>query len=362
MAKTHYIGLELTTDPHTLFENWRLSINGQGDSEHKSNAQLIDEAIGGLQEGKQNKIDNEHKLSYALLSDTPDLSHFIDNTVNNLRNYYLKTETYTQSETDSLLSNKQDIISDLQTIRNNASLGATAVQPEAISDMATKTWVTSQGYLTQHQSLAAYRTASDQDVIDNSKQPLLIGTGAGQNIKTINGESLLGSGNIEIIVPPSPNVPVIDVQVDGVSVLDNKIAKISFTDYRTSAAQDIIDATKSSVSVSDTGTATDEIKYITVDGVEKKITGTNVEANPTEEATEDLTKVKINGTVFDIQGGSGGDVSRAEFDRLLDYVTTLFSMHDLAMANALDEDDNIIPISGEDEDGNDLTLIYGMEG
>ena len=49
---------------------------------------------------------------------------------------------------------KQDAISDLSTIRTGAGLGATAVQPSAIADMATETWVAAQGYLTEHQSLS----------------------------------------------------------------------------------------------------------------------------------------------------------------------------------------------------------------
>ena len=43
---------------------------------------------------------------------------------------------------------KQDAISDLSTIRSGAALGATAVQPSAISDMATQTWVGQQGFIT----------------------------------------------------------------------------------------------------------------------------------------------------------------------------------------------------------------------
>ena len=43
---------------------------------------------------------------------------------------------------------KQDAISDLATIRSGAAAGATAVQPSAISDMATQTWVGQQGYIT----------------------------------------------------------------------------------------------------------------------------------------------------------------------------------------------------------------------
>lgn len=44
-------------------------------------------------------------------------------------------------------NNKQDAISDLSTIRSGAAAGATAVQPSAISDMATQTWVGQQGYI-----------------------------------------------------------------------------------------------------------------------------------------------------------------------------------------------------------------------
>lgn len=55
---------------------------------------------------------------------------------------------YSALATDKLLKGKQDTISDLEDIRSGAEDGATAVQPSAISDMATKTWTTQQGYLT----------------------------------------------------------------------------------------------------------------------------------------------------------------------------------------------------------------------
>ncbi len=59
------------------------------------------------------------------------------------------------------LGGKQDTISDLATIRSGAAAGATAVQPSALS----------------------------------AKQDVLV---SGTNIKTINNESILGSGNITI--------------------------------------------------------------------------------------------------------------------------------------------------------------------
>lgn len=48
--------------------------------------------------------------------------------------------------------------------------------------------------------LSAYRTAADQDVIDSGKQATLV---SGTNIKTVNGDSILGSGNVDIDALPS---------------------------------------------------------------------------------------------------------------------------------------------------------------
>ena len=48
MAKTKHIGLNLTTNDSTLFEDWQRSIDGNGSGNNKSNMQLIDEAFGEL--------------------------------------------------------------------------------------------------------------------------------------------------------------------------------------------------------------------------------------------------------------------------------------------------------------------------
>lgn len=69
----------------------------------------------------------------------------------------------------------------------------------ATDDMATKTWVGQQGYLTEHQSLTAYSTTQEVNTMISQsvsgKQDILV---SGTSIKTINNESLLGSGNITI--------------------------------------------------------------------------------------------------------------------------------------------------------------------
>ena len=83
------------------------------------------------------------------------------------------SDYYTKNETNNAINNhhdntKQDTISDLSTIRNNASLGATALQPDDnISEL-----VNDVGYLTTHQSLSDYYTKNEIDNQINSKEDI----------------------------------------------------------------------------------------------------------------------------------------------------------------------------------------------
>ena len=45
MAKTPNLGLEITTESSTLFEDWRKAINGEGEGPTRSNAQIIDDFV-----------------------------------------------------------------------------------------------------------------------------------------------------------------------------------------------------------------------------------------------------------------------------------------------------------------------------
>ena len=141
----------------------------------------------------------------------------------NLSNYYTKTEV------DNELNTKQDIISDLSTIRSNASKGATAVQPDTLSTVATsgsyndlankptipsavtENTITNWGFTKNTGTVTGIKIngsskspsngivdlgtviTSHQDI--SGKQDKLV---SGTNIKTINGTSILGSGDITI--------------------------------------------------------------------------------------------------------------------------------------------------------------------
>lgn len=65
----------------------------------------------------------------------------------------------------------------------------------AIADMATKTWVGQQGFLTEHQDISQLATKQEVTQGLSGKQDTLK---SGTTIKTINGQSVLGEGNIEI--------------------------------------------------------------------------------------------------------------------------------------------------------------------
>ena len=116
--------------------------------------------------------------------------------------------------TKSELNAKQDVISDLQTIRSGAALGATALQ-SVPSGYATEQWVNEQGFLKEHQDISNLATkqelATKQDVISDL-QTIRSGAEKGatalqevpdtyalkSEIKTVNGTSLIGNGNIEL--------------------------------------------------------------------------------------------------------------------------------------------------------------------
>ena len=108
--------------------------------------------------------------------------------------------------TKAELNAKQDVITDLDSIRSGAALGATALQ-EVPDTYATEQWVNSQGFLKEHQDISNLATKSEL----NDKQDVLV---SGSNIKTINGTSLLGSGNI-VIEASADNVPTVQTTKQG---------------------------------------------------------------------------------------------------------------------------------------------------
>ena len=139
---------------------------------------------------------------------------FLKDTVDGLDNVYVKSETYNIDKNAQAEVN-QDVTTKLGKINNSIGTLNSSVNEIENAGYATETWVSGQGYLN-----AADKTeletaiSSKQDAGDyalkseipdvtgfatktevSAKQNTLV---SGTNIKTINGNSILGSGNIEI--------------------------------------------------------------------------------------------------------------------------------------------------------------------
>lgn len=110
----------------------------------------------------------------------------------NLANNYV-----TNGALSTELNKKQDVISDLATIRSGAAAGATALQAadldeinESISDIETAL-----SNKAESSVLSNYATTTALANGLSGKQATLV---SGTNIKTIEGQSILGSGDIQI--------------------------------------------------------------------------------------------------------------------------------------------------------------------
>ena len=120
------------------------------------------------------------------------------------------TRTWVQEQSYGTYSKPADGIpeSDLESAVQ-ASLGkaeTTLQAHQSLAAYATETWVEDKGYLTEHQSLSAYRTASAQDAIDNSKVDKVSGKGLSTNDYTNSAKTKvdnLGAVAAENVVPVS---------------------------------------------------------------------------------------------------------------------------------------------------------------
>lgn len=109
----------------------------------------------------------------------------VEEAFNNLEN----SQNSAKTELLNSIAEKQDIISDLDTIRSGALKGSTALQNhQDISHLATKQ------ELEDTELLLNEDINSIKDTLDSKQNTLISGT----NIKTVNGESILGSGDITI--------------------------------------------------------------------------------------------------------------------------------------------------------------------
>lgn len=83
------------------------------------------------------------------------------------------------------------VVADITDLQGKLDEKANVSDIPNLDGYATEEWVNSQGYLTEHQDISQLATKSELA----TKQDALV---SGTNIKTINGQDILGEGNIEI--------------------------------------------------------------------------------------------------------------------------------------------------------------------
>ena len=140
---------------------------------NKADTSYVDEEIAKIVDGAPETLDTLNELS-AALKDNADIVDVLNQSI----------------------GSKQDTITDLETIRQGAAKGATALQSYTEQYKGTVTGVKING-TTKNPSNGVVDLGtvitSHQDI--SGKQDSLV---SGTNIKTINGQSILGSGNIVI--------------------------------------------------------------------------------------------------------------------------------------------------------------------
>ena len=131
------------------------------------------------------------------VSDLDNDEGFIDNTVNDLQNYYKKSETYTKQEVDGKVSSVYKYKGSVATYQDLPSTSLTigdVYNVESTGDNYAWTgtvWDKLGGDI----DLSNYYNKTQTDTLLNGKQDTLE---SGTNIKTINNQSILGNGNITI--------------------------------------------------------------------------------------------------------------------------------------------------------------------
>lgn len=135
---------------------------------------------------------NGNKTTSDLGINIPDVSDFITKDVDDLTNYYQKTETYNKTEIDNKVSSVYRYRGTVQTYNDLPSTDL------VIGDVYNIEQADSQHGIEAGDNVAWTGTTWDKlsgNVDLSGYQPLLV---SGTNIKTINNTSILGSGDITI--------------------------------------------------------------------------------------------------------------------------------------------------------------------
>lgn len=207
-----------------------------------------------------------------------------------------KTGAVVLSASDILATNTQSVQANLERIDTEVE--------EVIDDLEGKLDASKSAVATVG-GLVVPTASRTEDVLvgvstDNDQMNITIGDG----LTLVNNE-LSATGGATYTAGAGIDITTNVISVDNTIALKSEIPDVS--DFATETYVDNAVDTKSTVSVSATGTATDEIKYITVDGVEKKIAGGGSGGSYTftNGLTESSGTVGLNSDLFYVANNAG---------------------------------------------------------
>ena len=147
------------------------------------------------------------------LSDFTDDQGFIDNTVNNLTNYYLKTETYTQTEVNGLISQltslSVEIVETLPT-ENISTTTIYLVNVSGTTNYAQWMYINSAWANIGNTSvdLSNYYTKGQVDTLLESKVDKVLGKGLSTNDFSNAYKDMLDNYTVDSVLDPSSTNPI----------------------------------------------------------------------------------------------------------------------------------------------------------
>lgn len=287
------------------------------------------------------------------LTSHQDLTDYAKKTdIPNMDGYATKTELSTKQDKGdyalksdikpipSVLSAFQNDVGYLTTHQDLTSYAKKTDIP-SLEGYATEQWVTSKGYLTSHQDISG-------------KQDVLV---SGTNIKTVNGATLLGSGNIQIEIGEQALASYAKT-ADADAKLDKK-ANVQHT-------HEISDVTNLQTKLNGYALKTEiqEVpKFKTVNG--QAITGSTDNIEITTDLSNYYKKTETSGATEIRDALANKQDYNANYvtsDQLAGYATTSYVNNELAQkANATDIPTNTIELTFTLTDGSQITKTFYIQ-
>lgn len=291
--------------------------------------------------------------SKGFLTTHQDLTDYAKKTdIPNMDGYATKTELSTKQDKGdyalksdikpipSVLSAFQNDVGYLTTHQDLTSYAKKTDIP-SLEGYATEQWVTSKGYLTSHQDISG-------------KQDVLV---SGTNIKTVNGATLLGSGNIQIEIGEQALASYAKT-ADVDAKLDKK-ANVQHT-------HEISDVTNLQTKLNGYALKTEiqEVpKFKTVNG--QAITGSTDNIEITTDLSNYYKKTETSGATEIRDALANKQDYNANYvtsDQLAGYATTSYVNNELAQkANATEIPTNTIELTFTLTDGSQITKTFYIQ-